>query len=159
MDRPANGPTPTPRPANQGGGASSGAPGQDGGGTKIRHTESTLSRAASGTGPGSETIAPVPIPTPAQAPPVNREIRTFGSTVDAHQEEHWKRAPQVTGSGASHCKTFHSKLTEDALRYMDQQINDWLDEHPDYEVKFVTSSIGTFTGKIKEPHLVCQVWV
>ena len=30
---------------------------------------------------------------------------------------------------------------------MDQSINEWLDEHPQYEVKFVNGSIGTMRGK------------
>ena len=55
--------------------------------------------------------------------------------------------------------TFHAKLTDDALKYMDQVINEWLDAHPQYEVKFVNSSVGILTGKLKEPALVCQVWV
>lgn len=174
MERSPNDPRPTPRPVNQPGQPPAGAGGGSGP-SKIRHTESTLGRTPSATGPGAgggdaageERIVPVPVPVPVpttpgapgNAPPVNREIRTFGSTVDSHQEDHWQRAPRVTGSGATHCKTFHSKLTEDALRYMDQLINEWLDAHPDYEVKFVNSSIGTFTGKLKEPHLICQVWV
>jgi hypothetical protein len=76
-----------------------------------------------------------------------------------HHEERWRRTPNATGTGAVHVKTFHCKLTEDALHFMDQAINEWLDGHPQYEVKFVTSSIGTFTGKLKEPALICQVWV
>ena len=42
---------------------------------------------------------------------------------------------------------------------MDQTINEWLDEHPEYEVKLVTSTGGTVDGKLKESHLICQVWV
>ena len=42
---------------------------------------------------------------------------------------------------------------------MDQSVNEWLDAHPQYEVKFVSSTVGTVTGKLKEPHLICQVWV
>lgn len=176
MERSPNDPRPTPRPVNQPGQppAGAGGGGTGGGPSKIRHSESTLRRpsgsapgGAAGGEAGEERIVPVPVPVPVpttpgapgQTPPVNREIRTFGSTVDSHQEDHWQRAPRVTGSGATHCKTFHSKLTEDALRYMDQLINEWLDSHPDFEVKFVNSSIGTFTGKLKEPHLICQVWV
>jgi len=65
----------------------------------------------------------------------------------------------VTGTGAIHVKSFHCKLTDESLHYVDQQINEWLDEHPEYEVKFVSSSVGTFTGKSKEPNLILQVWV
>jgi hypothetical protein len=78
---------------------------------------------------------------------------------DRKHEEEWRRTPNTTGSGAIHVRTFHAKLTDDALVYMDRLINEWLDAHPQYEVKFVNASIGVLTGKIKEPHLICQVWV
>jgi len=85
------------------------------------------------------------------------KITAFGR--ERKHEETWTRTPNTTGSGAIHVKTFHCKLTEDALAYMDQTINEWLDAHPQYEVKFVSSSIGTMTGKLKEPAMICQVWV
>ncbi len=85
------------------------------------------------------------------------KIRTFGK--EQRHEEIWQRTPNTTGQGAIHVRTFHSKLTDDALTYLDQTINEWLDAHPQYEVKFVTSTVGVLTSKLKEPHLVCQVWV
>lgn len=99
--------------------------------------------------------APLPV---AQSPvSFSKKITAFGA--DRRHEDEWARSPNTTGSGAIHVKTFHSKLTDDALGYMDRLINEWLDAHPQYEVKFVNSSIGTLTGKLKEPHLICQVWV
>ena len=85
------------------------------------------------------------------------KITTFGK--EKRHEDSWSRSPNTTGAGAIHVKTFHCKLTEDALMYMDQTINEWLDAHPQYEVKFVGSSIGIMTGKLKEPALICQIWV
>lgn len=85
------------------------------------------------------------------------KITAFGK--DKSHEEQWSRTPNTTGAGAIHVKTFNCKLTDDALAYMDQTINEWLDAHPQYEVKFVTSTVGTLTSKVKEPHLICQVWV
>jgi len=73
--------------------------------------------------------------------------------------DHWDRTPNVTGQGAIHVKTFCAKLRPDALEYMDQQINEWLDAHPEYEVKMTTSSIGELHGKTNEPALVLNVWV
>ncbi len=99
----------------------------------------------------------VPIETSDVPGGLERKITAFGS--DKKQESNWARIPHATGTGASHVKTFHSKLTDDALGYIDTQINEWLDENPTYEVKFVSTTIGTFTGKTKEPHLICQVWV
>jgi ABC-type glycerol-3-phosphate transport system substrate-binding protein len=89
----------------------------------------------------------------------SKKITAFGRDQNRHHEEQWKRTPNTTGQGAIHVKTFHSKLTADALDYLDNTINEWLDEHPQYEVKFVTSTVGILTGKLKEPHLICQIWV
>lgn len=73
--------------------------------------------------------------------------------------ESWKRKPNVTGNGAIHCRTFHCKLTGDSLENLDRQINEWLDSRPEYEVKMVTTTVGEWTGKLKEPNLIVQVWV
>lgn len=88
-------------------------------------------------------------------------IRNFEQRLvsDKRHEDQWNRTPNTNGTGAIHCKSFHCKLTGDSLEFMDQQINEWLDAHPQYEVKMVTSSIGTWTGKIKEPNLIVNVWV
>ncbi len=77
-----------------------------------------------------------------------------------HHEDTWKRSPNVTGTGAIHVRTFHCKLGDDAIGYLDQMVNEWLDSHPQYEVKFVTNTIGEWSGKLgRESHLVVQVWV
>lgn len=102
---------------------------------------------------------------PAEVPVVEQTGPSAGAKKitalerDRRHEEKWQRAPNTTGTGAIHVRSFHCKLTDDALAYMDETINEWLDAHPQYEVKFVTSTVGTLTGKLKEPHLVCQVWV
>jgi hypothetical protein len=87
----------------------------------------------------------------------SKKIRAF----ERHRSEgpEWKRKPLQTGEGACHVKTFHSKISEDSLAYVDRQINEWLEQNPEYEVKFVSTAIGMFTGKVKEPHLICMVWV
>jgi ABC-type glycerol-3-phosphate transport system substrate-binding protein len=63
-----------------------------------------------------------------------------------------------TGTGATRVKSFHCKYSEQGLEYIDDQINRWLDEHPDIEVKFVTPTVMTFEGKFREPALVLNVW-
>jgi hypothetical protein len=106
------------------------------------------------------SMEPAPVPVVEPTGPSGggaSKITAFGKK-KTHEEE-WNRTPNTTGTGAIHVKTFHSKLTDDALIYMDQVINEWLDAHPQYEVKFVTTSVGILTGKLKEPHLICQVWV
>jgi hypothetical protein len=107
--------------------------------------------------PKPKTVGDVPIEESDVSVGLPKKITAFGA--GKKESNAWNRTPNATGTGATHVKTFHSKLTDDALRYVDQQVNEWLDENPEYEVKLVTTTIGTFTGKVKEPHLICQVWV
>ena len=101
-----------------------------------------------------------PVPVVRSAEPAGNKIRTFEQKLGAgRHEDKWARTPNVTGSGAIHVKSFHCRLTGDSLEFIDQQINEWLDAHPQYEVKFVTTSIGMWSGKLKEPNLIVNVWV
>jgi len=88
---------------------------------------------------------------------MSSKITAFG--VRKAHADHWDRTPNVTGSGAIHVKTFVTKLRLDAIDFMDQQVNEWLDNHPEYEVKFVTTTIGTLFGKNKEEALFMNIWV
>jgi uncharacterized protein YcnI len=102
-----------------------------------------------------DTPATVTAHAPAAAPP--KKIQAFGA--DAHvRKQDWKRALQKTGNGATRVRSFHGKYSEQGLEYLDNAINEWLDTHPDVEVKFVTSTVMTFEGKIREPALVLNVW-
>lgn len=104
-------------------------------------------------------LAPQPVKQTQGAQP-QPKIRTFEQKLGgAKHEDSWNRTPNSTGTGAIHVKSFHCKLTGDSLDFLDQQINEWLDAHPQYEVKLVTTSIGTWTGKLKEPNLIVNVWV
>ena len=78
---------------------------------------------------------------------------------DAHRAHHdWKRVPVKTGTGACRVRSFHGKYSEQGLEYLDNAVNEWLDSHPEVEVKFVTGTVMTFEGKIREPALVLNVW-
>lgn len=85
------------------------------------------------------------------------KIRTFAQKRGPGQQ--WRRKPNTTGHGAAHVRTFVSKLRLEALEHLDEQVNDWLDEHPDYEVKLVTTSVGQLIGKNPEDALIMNVWV
>jgi len=59
---------------------------------------------------------------------------------------------------ATRCRTFHSKLTDSALEYMNEQINDWLDQNDSITIKFANSTIGLFEGKHSEPHVIVTLF-
>lgn len=86
-------------------------------------------------------------------------IQAMGPQGGRHQERQWKRKPQPTGQGAVRVKTFVAKLRYEAIEHLDEQINEWLEQHPDCEVKFVTTAIGPLTSKLKEDALFVNVWV
>ncbi len=70
----------------------------------------------------------------------------------------WRRQPTLTGKGATRVRTFHARMTPEALEFLDQQVNEWLEEHPECEVKHVTTAVGEWS-KGHETHLICQIWV
>jgi hypothetical protein len=110
-------------------------------------------------GPAAGASAPR-AETPEEAPPRIRAMdQRLGGASGTGRDESWKRSPNVTGTGAVHCKSFHCKLTGDSLENLDRQINEWLDAHPQYEVKFVTTCVGEWLGKLREPNLVVQLWL
>ena len=70
-----------------------------------------------------------------------------------------RRQRTANGTGATHLKTYYCKLRADAMDHLDKQVNEWLDSHPEIEVKFVNVTIGVMTGKISEPAMFINVWV
>jgi hypothetical protein len=123
----------------------SGAGGSASGGPKLPNAISPTPGAAASAGAAAGDAKP--------------KIHGFSSGNIKKHAENWKRKTNLTGTGATHMRTFHCKLNSESVEYMDQQINEWLDNHPDYEVKMVTTAIGEWTGKIKEPAMVVTVWV
>ncbi|MFI5378214.1 MAG: hypothetical protein ACHRHE_02805 [Tepidisphaerales bacterium] len=101
---------------------------------------------------------PAPTPgQPASAQPASK-IRAFtvaGAHVTSHQ---FKRQPNVNGQGATRVRTFHGRLSDEGMAFMDDKINEWIDDHPDVEVKYVTTCIGVFEGKIRDQALVVNIW-
>lgn len=94
---------------------------------------------------------------PAVAPGASK-IRAF-SVAGGHQHNYkFQRQTTVTGRGAIRVRTFHGRLSDEGMAHMDDKINEWIDQHADIEVKFVSTSIGTFEGKIREPALVVNIW-
>src|SRR5947209_7401109 len=66
-----------------------------------------------------------------------KTIKAFG-VHGAAKARDFKRKAITTGTGACRVKTFHGKLSDQGMQYLDDAINDWLDNHPEVEVKFVT---------------------
>ncbi len=95
---------------------------------------------------------------PSHAEEFAKKIKQLGDAGTARKHHDWKRKVTSNGTGAIRVKSFHGKYSDSGLQYLDDAINEWLDAHPDVEVKFVTPTVGVFEGKIREPALVLNVW-
>lgn len=76
----------------------------------------------------------------------------------AWDDAKFKRPLLPNISGATRCRTFHCKLSEAAVEFMNNQINEWLDHNDKIVVKFSNSTIGNFEGKHTEPNLIVTVF-
>ncbi len=86
------------------------------------------------------------------------EDSVFGQLLD-HDESKYQRPLSANGRGAIRCRTFHAKMTDAAISYMDSMVNEWADKNPQIEIKFASSTIGMFEGKQRqEPHLIVTVF-
>jgi len=94
---------------------------------------------------------------PITAEPPKSKIHgiSAGPSLATHS---YKRATHYNKTGAIRMRTFHCRLSEQGVEYLDQTVNDWLEHHPDIEVKFTSSTIGLWDGKLKEPTLIINVW-
>jgi hypothetical protein len=89
------------------------------------------------------------------------KIQAFGVSMgspNAHASHQWKRTPHVTGTGICRVKTFHGRLSDQGMDFLDTTINEWLDAHPEVDVKAVTTTTNLFDGKMKELALIVNIW-
>ena len=77
----------------------------------------------------------------------------FGTTNDRKVTTYAKRVPAINA-----LEPEYAKLSDEAVRHMDQQINEWCERNPDVEIKFSTSTVGIWTGKHAEPNLIVTVF-
>jgi hypothetical protein len=81
-----------------------------------------------------------------------------GAGLAADDESKFKRRLDPRSPFGTRCRTFHSKLSDGAVSYMNQLVNEWADGNPDVNIKFATSTIGIFEGKHADPHLIMTVF-
>lgn len=73
-------------------------------------------------------------------------------------DDSFKRPLDSRGIVATRCRTFHCKLSDAAMTFMNDQVNNWLDANEAITVKFATSTIGIVEGKHPEPNLILTVF-
>jgi hypothetical protein len=107
--------------------------------------------------PTDEELEPIGLVDEVDGASSEKKIQAFGIGIQ-HKTRQWKREVNQTGFGAVRMRSFHGRLSDQGLGYLDDAINEWLDENPEIEIKFVTSNVGVFEGKMREPALILNVW-
>ena len=112
--------------------------------------------------PASSEVKPISLEGGRQdaAEFTSNKIRTFESQsgLKGPAQHEFKRPLNTDGRGATRVRTFHTKLNDAAFRFLDEQINDWIDANPGVEVKFTNTTIGTVEGKRPEPQVIISIW-
>ena len=89
---------------------------------------------------------------------LHKKIKAFG-TNELVRTQKWNRQIAAHDQGGPvRVRTFHAKLSDQGLEYLDEAINHFIDEHPEVDVKFVTTNVGMFDGKFKDIALIVNVW-
>jgi hypothetical protein len=73
-------------------------------------------------------------------------------------ESKFRRPLQPATGGATRCRTFHCKLSEGALDFMINQINEWVDGNDKVVIKYASTTIGPFEGKHTEQNLIITIF-
>jgi len=84
-------------------------------------------------------------------------IQAFGTASRTEEKKEFTRPLNLTGTGATRCRLFNSKITVAAIDHMISVINEWLDGEQ-IEVKHVSEVIGTMEGKKPEPNIIVTIW-
>jgi hypothetical protein len=93
-----------------------------------------------------------------QSPPTATATAGISHEAAVHHKTSFRR-PLLTGSAnATRCRTFHCKLSDAAMAYLNDQVNDWVDSQDGVEVKFATTAIGVVEGKHSDPHLIVTIF-
>lgn len=110
-------------------------------------------------GPASRSETPILLAsTPAASISTFGNTSLGGSSKSDDPDQRFKRPLQHDGKGATRCRIFHAKLNDGALRFMQENINDWIDGHADVEIKYANTQVGVVEGKSQEPHLIVTVF-
>ncbi len=73
-------------------------------------------------------------------------------------QHQFKRHLQHNECGAIRCRIFHAKLNDGALQFVQDQINDWIDQNPEVDIKHLNTNVGVVEGKSSEPHLIITLF-
>ena len=122
-----------------------------------------------------EEPQPVPVPVPPAPKPPEEDLLDPISLIDESEMDpastkkvgnvssesmrktDFKREMNITGTGATRFRVFHSKISEVPLVAMENNINNWMEENQ-VEVKQASQLVATLEGKRSEENMFIMIW-
>jgi len=113
-----------------------------------------------GTGTGAPAPSPVAV-SPTPAGPAAHAVATTPAP-RAQTPQMPVRKPVAAGPAPAgriaNCKTFFTKLHPGAIKFLDEQITNWLKENPGVVIKHTNVTTGDIVDKKTEPNILITVW-
>lgn len=120
--------------------------------------DARLAAAAQNAPVEDETISLVGAEEVSSGPSKIHSFATGSTLTGEHHDEKLTRPLTGPKDAPTRCRTFHSKLNDSSIAYMDEQINNWIDSDERIFVKTVSTTVGVFEGKHPEPNLIVTVF-
>lgn len=91
-------------------------------------------------------------------PPISAAAKPQVKTSALPTRELQFKRPLLDGPYATRCRTFHCKLVDSSITNLNDQVNEWIDAHPEVQVKFASTTVGVVEGKHNDPHLIVTLF-
>jgi hypothetical protein len=85
---------------------------------------------------------------------ISHNANLSGDLPEGHQ---FSRPMRTTGTGATRCRIFRSKISIPAIESLEEHINEWLDSD-DIDVKDIGHLVGKMHGKTDEDCIIVMAW-
>ncbi len=117
-----------------------------------------LSLGGGSTNPAPRPVAPKPKPAMSAAP-VAPKPKPAAPAPAPTRPATTQPGPVSGVSGQIRgVKTFFTKLHPGAIVFLDEQIQGWLNDHPEITIKRTNITVGEVQSKKTEPNLIVMVW-
>lgn len=102
-------------------------------------------------------VSPAQAPRPAAKPAVKPVTKPVAAA-SAPRPVNTGPAVEAINGRISGVKTFFAKLHHGSLKFIDDQIVEWLKDHPEVVIKRTNMVVGEVQAKKTEPNLIMTVW-
>ena len=118
----------------------------------------SVSRKPLDLGGGKPSAGPAARPARPVAQPAVKPVAKPVAAASAPRPVNTGPAVEAINGRISGVKTFFAKLHHGSLKFIDDQIVEWLKDHPEVVIKRTNMVVGEVQAKKTEPNLIMTIW-